>query len=190
MSLLPAFQIGIWNAWILLLYYPLHPILLLLIDRLVGTGDIMRKLGGSEDKGAGDWASTWATAVTVVLLLYSIFLPLKLGSAWLHIGLAVYLFGLAMFLWAGVSVATTPPGEPFFKGAYRYSRHPLYLSTFCTFLGAGIAAASWLFVLLAVLLIVLFAVYVGVEERACTDRYGDSYRAYRDRTPRWFGIPK
>jgi hypothetical protein len=31
MSLTPAFEIGLWNTWILTLYLPLHPLLMMLI---------------------------------------------------------------------------------------------------------------------------------------------------------------
>ncbi len=45
MSLLPEFELGFWNAWLLLLYFPLHPLIFLVVDKLVGTGDIMKKNG-------------------------------------------------------------------------------------------------------------------------------------------------
>jgi len=35
MSLIPAFKIGLWNAWILTLYLPLHPLMMMLIVRVV-----------------------------------------------------------------------------------------------------------------------------------------------------------
>jgi protein-S-isoprenylcysteine O-methyltransferase Ste14 len=28
------------------------------------------------------------------------------------------------------------------------------------------------------------------EERLCLEKYGDAYRDYMNRTPRWIGIPK
>ena len=190
MSLLPAFEIGVWNAWILMLYYPLHPVLMLLIDRLVGTGGIYRKMADSPMRKTEKLAFIWANVLSFILLLYSIFLPLKLDSAWFYMGMVVYLFGLVMFLIAIGNIATTPPGEPFVKGLYRYSRHPMVFFSFFTFIGVGIAAASWLFLLLSSVVIGLFAVYVVAEERGCCDRYGDSYREYMDKTPRWLGIPK
>ena len=45
MSAIPTFEIGIWNAWILTLYVALHPLIMMLIDKLVGTGDIFKKMG-------------------------------------------------------------------------------------------------------------------------------------------------
>jgi protein-S-isoprenylcysteine O-methyltransferase Ste14 len=190
MALTPAFEIGVWNAWILMLYFPLHPVLMLLIDKLVGTGSISQKMGSSPYTKAEKVAFIFANVLSFLLFFYSIFLPLKLGSAWFYIGIAVYLFGLVMFVIAIVNITTTPLGEPFVKGLYRYSRHPMVFFSFFAFIGAGIATASWLFLLLSIVVIVLFNIYVIAEERGCCERYGDSYRKYMNRTPRWMGIPK
>jgi len=189
-SLLPVFHIGFWNAWILVLYYPLHPLLLVLIDNFAGTGGVLRKLAGAPGDSTANFASILASVLTYVLLFYSIFVPLQLHTAWFYVGVAVLLPGLVAFLIASVNVAATPPGEPFVKGVYRLSRHPLYLFSLVTFLGAGIAAASWLFLLITASLAVLFPIYVDAEDQDCLQRFGDPYREYMRRTPRWLGIPK
>jgi hypothetical protein len=44
MSLVPAFEIGLWNTWILTLYIALHPLIMMLVDKLVGTGNIFKKM--------------------------------------------------------------------------------------------------------------------------------------------------
>jgi len=190
MSLSPAFEIGVWNAWILMLYYPLHPVLMLLIDKLVGTGGINQKMGDSPWNRTEKLAFIFANVFSFILLFYSIFIPLKLDSAWFYIGIVIYLFGLVMFLVAIGNIATTPLGEPFVRGLYRYSRHPMVFFSFFTFIGVGIATASWLFLLLSTMVIILFAIYVIAEERGCCERYGDTYREYISRAPRWLGIPK
>ena len=190
MSLMPAFEIGVWNAWILMLYYPLHPVIMLLIDKLVGTGGMFQKMGSSPYNKKGKLSFISANVLSFVLLLYSLFLPLRLGSAWFYTGIAIYLFGLFMFISAIVNIATTPLGEPFVKGLYRYSRHPMIFFSYFTFIGVGIATASWLFLLLSIIVIILFAIYVIAEERGCCEQYGNTYREYMDRTPRWIGIPK
>lgn len=190
MSILPVFQIGVWNAWMLLLYYPLQPALMLVIDKLAGTSGIYQKLAGSTSDPTSRRVGLAATALTYLLLLYSIFLPLKLHTAWLAVGMAVYLLGLACFVTALFNVAATPNGEPFVRGMYRCSRHPLYLFSSLTFIGAGIAAASWLFILLTAILMILFGVYALAEERDCLELFGDRYRQYLQSTPRWFGISR
>jgi len=80
--------------------------------------------------------------------------------------------------------------EPVSGGAYRYSRHPIYTALVLIFLGVSMASASWVFLLLTVLMAVLVSLSVADEERYCVEKYGDSYREYMDRTPRWIGIPK
>ena len=45
MSWLPAFEIGLWNAWILMLYFPLHPLVMIVVDKAVGTGEMLKKMG-------------------------------------------------------------------------------------------------------------------------------------------------
>jgi protein-S-isoprenylcysteine O-methyltransferase Ste14 len=57
-------------------------------------------------------------------------------------------------------------------------------------IGTGIACASWFFLLLAMILIIGSNRGVIVEERFCLEKYGNTYREYMERTPRWIGIPK
>jgi len=33
-------------------------------------------------------------------------------------------------------------------------------------------------------------IYAGSEERMCLEKYGDVYREYMEKTPRWLGLPK
>lgn len=122
-------------------------------------------------------------------VVYSVFLPLKLGTGWLYSGLVVYAVGLVVSVMATHSFAATPIGEPVTGGIYRVSRHPVYLSGFLVYLGIGLAGASWVVLLCAVLWIVLWCLVVPAEERLLVDRYGQAYREYMRRTPRWIGRP-
>jgi len=124
------------------------------------------------------------------MIIYSIFLPLKLGTVWFYIGLAVYVLGLIISAAALFSIASTKPSEPFTTGMYRYSRHPIALGTVLPMIGTGIASASWLFLLLSVILMVISHFLAITEESATNKKFGDAYREYMNRTPRWIGIPK
>jgi len=190
MLLIPAFEIGVWNAWIFMLYFPLHPLIMILTDKLVGVGNITKKMGSVPYSKTEKGIMNSLMVLLVLAFIYSIFLPLKLGEVWLYIGLPIYLFGLVMFVIAIVSIATTPHGEPFTKGLYRYSRHPMTLFSFFMHLGVGIATASWVFILFSVVCAVLWFVLVIPEERGCLEQYGNAYREYMNRTPRWIGVPK
>jgi len=129
--------------------------------------------------------------VWILGVVYSIFLPLQLGTIWFYIGLPISLVGLITFTMVIVTFATTPiDGEPLTKGLYRYSRHPMYVTQALMFIGVGIACASWLFLLFTIVYTILSIICVGSEERFCLEKYGDAYREYMNRTPRWVGIPK
>jgi protein-S-isoprenylcysteine O-methyltransferase Ste14 len=124
------------------------------------------------------------------MVIYTIFLPLKPGTIWFYAGLAVYLLGFVISTAALFSIAATKPGEPFTTGMYRYSRHPIAIGTLLPFIGVGIATASWLFLVLSAILMVISHFLAITEESATTKKFGDAYREYMKRTPRWIGLPK
>jgi protein-S-isoprenylcysteine O-methyltransferase Ste14 len=190
MSWVPAFKIGLRNAWILMLYYPLHPLIMIAVDKAVGTGEISKKMGDAPYEKGEKRNFMISLVVSLLLIAYSIFLPLKLGTAWFYLGLTIYLVGMVLLLTAYANSATTPLGQPFIKGMYKYSRHPMLVSNFITFVGVSVASASWVFLLLSVVIMVLFNSQAVAEERGCLETYGNEYQKYMNRTPRWIGFLK
>ncbi len=190
MSWLPAFEIGLWNAWILMLYFPLHGLIMRVVDKAVGTGEMFKKMGDVPFEKGEKRVFVISMVVMLLLFAYSVFLPLKLGTVWFYAGLTTYLVGLVMFLTAIVNIATAPLGLPFTKGMYRYSRHPMMFSMLITFVGASIASGSWILLLLSLIYIFLQTATAIAEERGCLETYGDEYQEYLNRTPRWIGMPK
>jgi hypothetical protein len=75
MPLVPEFEIGLWNAWILTLYFILHPLIMMLIDKLVGTGDIFKKMGAPAYNKTESVINIFDTILFFGLFIYSIFLP-------------------------------------------------------------------------------------------------------------------
>jgi protein-S-isoprenylcysteine O-methyltransferase Ste14 len=188
MSLVPAFEIGIWNVWIFMVS-SLIPVIFLfmpLVSRGQKEGTAFTASFSKMQKNA--FSST--QLIFFILIIYSIFVPLKLGTVWFYVGLPVFLMGFIPYAMLAVNFVTTPLDKPVTRGIYRYSRHPMYLTMFLMLLGAGIASASWIFLLLSVVDIILPTLFVEAEERYCLDKYGDAYREYMNRTPRWLGIPK
>ena len=121
---------------------------------------------------------------------YSIFLPLKLGAICFVVGLVLFLLAMAVNTVATVNFIKTPVNQPVTGGVYRYSRHPIYIALVMIYLSVSIASASWVFLLLTALFLVQVILSVIEEERFCLERYGDAYREYMNRTPRWLGLPK
>jgi protein-S-isoprenylcysteine O-methyltransferase Ste14 len=188
MSLIPAFEIGLWNAWIFMVVDALTLPVFLRIVKNRQSPSPEKAMGGMS---RAEKIILYASKVLYVpALIYSIFLPLKLGTMWFYIGLPITLIGLIAGVMVLVNWATTPPDEPVTRGLYRYSRHPMYVAAFLMYVGLGIACASWIFLLFAVVITVVSFVYANAEEQLTLEMYGDSYREYIHRTSRYIGLPK
>jgi protein-S-isoprenylcysteine O-methyltransferase Ste14 len=89
-----------------------------------------------------------------------------------------------------INFATTPIDKPVTKGAYRYSRNPMFIGFFLCFFGIALACISWVYLVLT-LFFILTTVYLSPFEEAITlGHYGKAYKEYMERTPKWIGIPK
>jgi protein-S-isoprenylcysteine O-methyltransferase Ste14 len=188
-SLIPAFEIGIWNAWIFMIW----PWLDTLVFRLIGKEVFKRASGlASEMKTSRTYKIvSYVSMITdLMAVVYSIVLPFKLSTIWFYIGLTIFLLGLVALTVASVNFTMASMNKPITRGMYRYSRHPLYLASLLIYLSVGIASASWVFLLFFIVQLVLMRVIAVGEERFCLEKYADDYREYMDRTPRWIGIPK
>ena len=185
MSLTPVFEIGVWNAWIFMLYNFLPMPLLMLLHRGIAREAAIPQSGIERKLFPVMW-TIWLAAV-----IYSIFLPLRLGTMWFYVGFPISMVGLIAYTAVIVSFATTQlDSEPLIKGIYRYSRHPMYITQLVMFIGVGIACASWVFLLFAIVYSLLSFIYAITEERYCLEKYGDAYREYISKIPRWIGLPK
>ncbi len=71
------------------------------------------------------------------------------------------------------------------RGAYRWIRHPLYLSLMLFALGALLKAPSVLGGVLMVVAVGSLVLTAGVEEKENMRRFGDAYRTYMKETRRF-----
>jgi protein-S-isoprenylcysteine O-methyltransferase Ste14 len=191
LSLIPVFQIGVWNAWILWIIMFLS---MIIPDFFLDEEAKIRTKRASQFipfRKKKEKILTLATHVAIMpcSIIYSIFLPLQLGTLWFYIGLVIFILSLGVSLMTTISFAITPVDKPVTTGIYRFSRHPIYLSGFLLFIGLGIATASWIMLLCAILWLVLFHIVLPAEEQFLLEKYGDSYREYMNKTPKWIGFP-
>jgi len=187
-SLIPAFEIGVWNAWLFMIIFPLQWLAVLVVPKYIAErtshpADFKQDRRG---KVMGRVTETFWIGAT----LYSIFLPLDIGTVWFYVGLAAFVIGMMILIFATLTVARTAADEPFTGGIYRFSRHPMYLSMILVYVGVSIAAASWLFLLITVVTFFLQRFQMMQEEEYCCEKFSYAYREYMNGTPRWIGIPK
>ena len=187
MSLMPAFEIGVGNAWILVI-----PMLIIFFFsmRVTAARESGRQSGDFQLAKKEKGIINAILLPMVVSFIYAVFLPLQLGTAWLYSGLLIFLFGVVFTIVAILNFATSPKDKVITQGLYGVSRNPMYIGMLLMYIGLGIACASWLYLLLTLVLVILLNANLSAEERYCLYVYGASYRDYMNRIPKWIGIPK
>jgi protein-S-isoprenylcysteine O-methyltransferase Ste14 len=122
-----------------------------------------------------DWFRLIVVSVTALSILFTLWSWWTLGKNWVH------LLDPSTFRQRKTVTLVT-------SGPYHYVRHPMYLGGFTFLVGQALVAANWLILLCAVATTTLFYMQIGKEEAMLIDRFGDEYREYMKRTPRF--IPK
>jgi protein-S-isoprenylcysteine O-methyltransferase Ste14 len=128
-------------------------------------------------------------------------------AAWNILGLFPVVAGALGLAWVDTvmfaQIPKLPPvleldeGEGFFTatpkilithGPFAYSRNPTYVAATVTWFGWAIFYGSVVFLVLTVVGWTLLSyLKVSQEERGLEARFGEVYRAYRRRVPRWIG---
>lgn len=183
MELMPKPEIGISNGWILLVIDFLIQGGLLLVFPKDVVARLFDRSGWSEKQKV---FTILGKVFSLICLILIILTPLKPGSSVFIVGVIVYAIGLAGLAAAMLSFKNTPPDQPVTKGLYRISRHPQIVALFAIFSGICLAIGSW--IALFVLTVSRLFQHLGIlaEEEVCLNRYGESYRIYMERVPRYF----
>lgn len=185
MSLVPDFELGLWNAWIIVIPLIISwftGVKFLFSKRMSKTPSFKRK----KDK----IISNILVLAMFFSFFYSAFVPLKLETIWFYIGLLVYLVGILLIILTMIDFATTPIDKPVTKGVYRYSRNPMFIGFFLVYAGISVACISWVYLVLTILFIFSVQYLSTFEEAITLGQYGKAYKEYIKRTPKWIGIPK
>ncbi|MFQ5656753.1 MAG: methyltransferase family protein [Candidatus Methylomirabilales bacterium] len=118
----------------------------------------------------------------------------SLGSfRWL--GLVPICLGALLGVWScaifvsrgdGTSAPWDPPRRFVIAGPYQYVRNPMMLGAFAVLFGEAVVAESLGILLYLCLAVAVTSWYVvAIEERGLEIRFGDTYRVYKERIPRW-----
>ncbi len=111
-----------------------------------------------------------------------------------ELGVAVFCIGIAGFPWMIITMkrARTPihnartPTRLVDSGPFRFTRNPMYLFGGTWYAGlAMMLHQPWSLALLPLVHLVIDRVVVRREEAYLERKFGDAYRAYTARVPRW-----
>jgi protein-S-isoprenylcysteine O-methyltransferase Ste14 len=111
------------------------------------------------------------------------------------LGAVVLLAGVALFAWcvtlfARVGRGTLAPWDPTQRlvaaGPYRYLRNPMISGVSAVLAGQALLMGSWILAAWTLTFVAFnFVYFVAVEEPGLERRFGDPYREYKARVPRW-----
>ncbi len=173
------FQIGWLNLWILTLVFQTRYLM------------SMGERGKAALKRAG-WPSnisiSWGEQVFALLVmmpfpiyLYTIFVPFTANTALLGAGLLLFVVGFVLILKATWDITIAPPDKLITNGIYQISRNPVYFGMTLTYLGMGLAGASWLIVAYAVFFFIGYQWVATIEERSCMESWPEEFAEYKRR---------
>jgi len=183
MELFPTLEIGWLNGWIpLCILYLAYGILLLVCPRNV-VKRLYDKSGRTKRQKVLVYIGSGFAFVYFMLIILT---PLQIKSAMFIPGIIVFSLGLTGFVIALFNFKSAPLDRPVTGGLYRISRHPQQLMFFISFLGICLAVGSWLTIFLQIISSIFLHSRIIAEEKACIERYGDPYRDYMKRVPRYF----
>src|SRR5687767_15489168 len=123
--------------------------------------------------------------------------PAGSALAWVMraLGASVLLAGLGLFSWclllfARVGRGTLAPWDPTQRlvavGPYRYVRNPMISGVATVLAGLALITGSWVLALWLVTFVAFnWTYFVLVEEPGLERRFGEPYREYKGRVPRW-----
>ena len=183
MEWLPDFHLGWCNGWIYLLLLAATDSLLFARFPKSTVKRLFDRSGWSQKQIISTLTGKLLALVAIAMLIST---PIKPGSTVSVIGTAIVLLALSGLVKSLYDYRNTALDTPVTTGLYRFSRHPQVMMSFLVLLGAGIAVGSWSVLGLLLLVRVLSHQQLLAEEEACIRQYGEAYRAYQDRTPRYF----
>ncbi|HKY53591.1 MAG TPA: isoprenylcysteine carboxylmethyltransferase family protein [Anaerolineales bacterium] len=118
-------------------------------------------------------------------------------GTWNLLGLILVLVGTTGLIWGmALHASKSPEGIEWEldrsyllrRGLYAYSRHPMYLSELILLFGWVIFYGSVALLIVFVIWYLFFNYYqMPLEERILEARFGETYREYKSKVPRWFG---
>lgn len=135
--------------------------------------------------------------ILLLQLFQIIYFPLPkttYDNALFLIGIIIYALGMTFAFWGRSSMDRNwgIPGihkskqqeKLITRGAFRYSRNPIYVGIIFIFLGFSLAFKSWLVLLRLPLFVYLYRSALR-EEKLLENKFGNEFREYRSTTPRF-----
>jgi protein-S-isoprenylcysteine O-methyltransferase Ste14 len=141
---------------------------------------------------------TYLLLAVVTMVVLHVLVPWRhvIPFPWSFAGLVPFVLGVILNLIADADLkrsgTTVKPFEDSSSlvttGAYRICRNPMYLGFALILIGLALLIGSATpFVIVPVFIALVEVTFIRVEERMLEERFGDVWRSYAARVPRWIG---
>lgn len=173
--------LGVWNAW--LLSVPFVTLVACMVGR---RREVVKRMSDMTGYSSREKVFTVTASLSPYpFVIVTIWMPLTSTLSFLLPGLLIYFLGMAVLAASLKVIVETPPGEPFSKGPYRFSRNPMYVAATAVLLGICLTAANFALFCYVIVATVLQHFMILAEERICRLKYGASFDSYARRVPRY-----
>ncbi len=182
MTLFPTLRAAWLNGWLLLVAYG---VVFGVTVRSFPKDVVARLYDKSHWTRAQRALTTVGKVLSSILFALLAFSPLRIGRPVFAVGSALFALGLIGLVTALFNFRNAPAGQPATNGLYRVSRNPQWLMLVLMFVGACLAVGSWAALALFAMAAACYHVRILAEERSCLRTYGEAYRDYVARVPRY-----
>ena len=187
MSFFPLLGLGWYYGWVLLcVWWTIQGLSLILQPR-----DVRKRLF---ELNRSSWPKktrvlfAMGKLVALIFLVVAALSPIYLNSIEFLVGIAVFVIGLIGLVGALWNFKNTPLDSPVSVGLYKVSRHPQLVMQLIIGIGLSIALNSWFLLILRLASFGLEHPGVIAEENECLERFGESYKEYLERVPRYLFV--
>ena len=184
MELFPKFLIDFFGGWLLTLFYLIVNLGLPLskkrsLKRLLTPAKIHKTFNEKILYIVAQ--SSWFGTIFLPII-YSI----KMNSDIFTYGIIIFIIGTIFTVISLHNFITTPLNEQIKKGLYRYSRNPIYASYNIFGFSMALLTGSWIIFILHIIEIITCHLMVLDEEKYCITKFGDEYKSYMEKVPRYY----
>lgn len=137
----------------------------------------------------------WLSVISYILYPAAVSWSLITVPSWvLWIGAAASAVSVILLVWMFTSLGKNITDSVSIReehslvtsGPYRYIRHPLYVFGALLFFSISVIMGSWFIPLIGIPTYAILIYRTGIEEEMLTERFGEKYTQYIERTGRFF----
>ena len=181
----PDFRLGVLNGWLPLILYPVGLLLALVFFSRQARARLF------EDPKYRMPASIQFVRFLgqVAMLAYigmMVFTPLRHDTLTFLVGIQIYATGYGSVMVALYYFKRAPANQAIVAGPYRLTRNPQWVGLLLILAGAALMSGVWLYLGILFVVAIIYHLQILAEEKACLEQYGDGFRAYMAKIPRYF----